>query len=98
MSMALRELRARRGIIPGIKVDNGAKPLAGWPSETVTEGLDGLGERLEEYRKLGARFAKWRAVFTVSDTLPSVTCVHANTHALARYAAVCQQHGLVPIV
>jgi fructose-bisphosphate aldolase class I len=96
--MPLPQVLSRQGIIPGIKVDNGAKPLAGWPSETVTEGLDGLGERLEEYRKLGARFAKWRAVFTVSDTLPSVTCVYANTHALARYAAVCQQHGLVPIV
>jgi fructose-bisphosphate aldolase class I len=96
--IALPDLLAQQGIIPGIKVDTGAKPLAGAPGETVTEGLDGLRERLQEYRKLGARFAKWRAVITVSDTLPSATCVHVNAHALARYAAICQEQNVVPIV
>ena len=88
------------GSIPGIKVDAGAKPLAG-PDvniETVTEGLDGLRERLAEYHKLGARFAKWRAVITITDDLPSWNCVKANAHALARYAALCQEAGIVPIV
>jgi fructose-bisphosphate aldolase class I len=94
----LADVLSGQQIIPGIKVDSGAKPLAGSPAETVTEGLDDLGDRLDEYAKLGARFAKWRAVITVSNTLPSIACVHANAHALARYAAVCQQHGLVPIV
>jgi fructose-bisphosphate aldolase class I len=89
---------SRLGIVPGIKVDKGAKPLAGSVGERVTEGLDGLRERLVEYRELGARFAKWRAVFDVSDTLPSRTCVAANAHALGRYAALCQEQGLVPIV
>ena len=74
-------------IIPGIKVDNGAKPLAGSPGEHITEGLDGLRDRLRDYRELGARFAKWRAVIEVSDTLPSTRCVLTNAHALARYAA-----------
>jgi fructose-bisphosphate aldolase class I len=94
----LAELLMRQGIIPGIKVDNGAKPLAACPGESITEGLDGLRERLKEYHALGARFAKWRAVISVSDTLPSATCVKANAHALARYAALCQEQGLVPIV
>jgi fructose-bisphosphate aldolase class I len=86
------------GVIPGIKVDIGAKPLAACPGETVTEGLDGLRERLAEYVKLGARFAKWRGVIHVGDHLPSDTCVAVNAHALARYAALCQEAGLVPIV
>ena len=86
------------GIIPGIKVDTGAKPLAGSPGETVTEGLDGLRDRLAEYRAMGARFAKWRAVIRITDALPSLGCVSANAHALARYAALCQEQGVVPIV
>jgi fructose-bisphosphate aldolase, class I len=92
------ELLASKGILPGIKVDTGAKPLALAEGETVTEGLDGLRARLEEYRGLGARFAKWRAVYTVSDTKPSEYAIWANAHALARYAALCQEAGLVPIV
>lgn len=94
----LPEVLARQGILCGIKVDHGATPLAGWPGETVTEGLDGLRDRLEEYTRLGARFAKWRAVIAVSDRLPTAACVQANAHALARYAAICQEQGLVPIV
>jgi fructose-bisphosphate aldolase, class I len=94
----LADLVTRRDMIPGIKVDNGAKPLAGCPGEHITEGLDGLRDRLREYSKLGARFAKWRAVIEVSDTLPSARCVQANAHALARYAAICQEQGVVPIV
>ena len=86
------------GVIPGIKVDKGAHPLAGTDGERVTEGLDGLADRLKEYHDLGARFAKWRAVLTISDDAPSSECVSANAHALARYAAICQEHGLVPIV
>jgi len=86
------------GVIPGIKVDTGAKPLAGHPDETVTEGLDGLRERLEEYAGLGARFAKWRAVYRIGEAIPSPACISANAHALARYAALCQEVGLVPIV
>ena len=89
---------ARAGIMPGIKVDTGAKPLAACPGETVTEGLDGLRDRLQEYQTMGARFAKWRAVIRVSDHLPSDTCVDVNAHALGRYAALCQEAGLVPIV
>ena len=89
---------ARNGIIPGIKVDKGTVPLAGCPGELVTEGLDGLRARLEEYYKLGARFAKWRAVINIGDDIPSGTCIEANTHALARYAALCQEQGLVPMV
>ena len=95
---ALADLLAQQGIMPGIKVDNGAKPLAGSPGENITEGLDGLRARLKEYREMGARFAKWRAVIAVSDTLPSATCVNVNAHALARYAAICQEQGIVPIV
>ncbi len=86
------------GIIPGIKVDTGAKPLAGSPGEKVTEGLDGLRDRLAEYSKLGLRFAKWRAVIAVGAGMPGKACLEANAHALARYAALCQEAGLVPIV
>ena len=89
---------SKQGILPGIKVDTGAKPLAGAPGETVTEGLDGLRDRLAEYRDMGARFAKWRAVIYISDTLPSHACISANAHALARYAVLCQEQNLVPIV
>jgi fructose-bisphosphate aldolase, class I len=94
----LADVLAQQGIMPGIKVDNGAKPLAGSPGENITEGLDGLRDRLKQYREMGARFAKWRAVIVVSDTLPSSTCVDVNAHALARYAALCQEQGVVPIV
>ena len=86
------------GIIPGIKVDTGAKDLAGFPGEKATEGLDGLRERLVEYKGMGARFAKWRAVITIGNQIPSRGCIHANAHALARYAALCQEAGIVPIV
>jgi fructose-bisphosphate aldolase class I len=86
------------GIIPGIKVDAGAKELALHPGEKVTEGLDGLRDRLAEYVGMGARFAKWRAVITIGDGIPSWGCIHANAHALARYAALCQEAGLVPVV
>ncbi|AYG67234.1 MULTISPECIES: class I fructose-bisphosphate aldolase [unclassified Rhizobium] len=84
--------------IPGIKVDIGAKPLAGFPGETITEGLDGLADRLAKYYDAGARFAKWRGVIAISDTLPTYGAVKANAHALARYAALCQQAKIVPIV
>jgi fructose-bisphosphate aldolase class I len=86
------------GIMPGIKVDAGAHPLAGHPGEKVTEGLDGLRARLEEYVGLGAKFAKWRAVITIGDNIPTSACVEANGHALARYAALCQEAGVVPMV
>ena len=86
------------GIIPGIKVDSGAKDMAGHPGEKITEGLDGLRARLAEYSQMGARFAKWRAVITISDAIPSRGCMEANSHALARYAALCQEAGLVPVV
>ena len=86
------------GIIPGIKVDMGAKPLAGFPNEMVTEGLDGLRERLSDYKKMGARFAKWRAVITIGDGIPTDACIEANVHALTRYAALCQELDIVPIV
>ena len=86
------------GVIPGIKVDKGAHSLSGSDGEKVTEGLDGLGNRLEEYFNLGARFAKWRAVIEISDSTPTSSCIAANAHALARYAAICQENGLVPIV
>jgi fructose-bisphosphate aldolase, class I len=92
------KLLEQRGVIPGIKVDKGAKPLANAPGETITEGLDGLGERLEEYRGLGARFAKWRATYSIGPEIPSEYCVWTNAHALARYAALSQEKGLVPIV
>src|SRR5947208_430886 len=89
---------AKQGIIPGIKVDLGAKPLAGFNGETITEGLDGLRERLVEYRGLGARFAKWRATYTPTQGRPSYNCINANGQALARYAALCQEENIVPIV
>ena len=94
----LVSLIEQAGSIPGIKVDTGAKDMAGHPNEKVTEGLDGLRERLEEYFILGARFAKWRAVINIGDGIPSRACISANTHALARYAALCQENGIVPIV
>jgi fructose-bisphosphate aldolase class I len=86
------------GSIPGIKVDKGTKPLPFCPGELITEGLDGLGERLEEYWKLGARFAKWRAVIDIAPGIPTDTAIETNAHALARYAAICQDHNIVPIV
>lgn len=89
---------AEKGITPGIKVDLGAKDMAGFPGEKITEGLDGLRDRLTEYYGLGARFAKWRAVIIIGNGIPSGTCVAANAHSLARYAALCQEQGLVPIV
>lgn len=88
----------RRGIIPGIKVDTGSKPLAGFPGEEVTEGLDGLRARLTEYRNLGAKFCKWRAVINIGPGIPTPAGIDANAHALARYAALCQEQGLVPMV
>jgi len=94
----LPDVLVRQDIIPGIKVDAGTRPLAGSPNEQITEGLDGLRDRLKEYRDIGARFAKWRAVIAVSDTLPSAACVRANAHALARYAVLCQEQEMVPIV
>jgi len=89
---------ADQGIMPGIKVDKGTKELAGKPGEVVTEGLDGLRERLAEYRQLGAKFAKWRAVITIGNGIPTSACIRTNTHALARYAALCQEAGIVPMV
>lgn len=92
------EALEQQGIIPGIKVDKGAKAMANFPREKITEGLDGLRERLAEYGKLGARFAKWRAVIAIGDGIPTPTCIDANAEALARYAALCQEGDLVPIV
>lgn len=92
------EALANVGIVAGIKVDAGAKPMAGHPGEKITEGLDGLRERLAEYARLGAKFAKWRAVITIGANIPSLGCLEANAHALARYAALCQEAGIVPIV
>ncbi len=95
---SIPELISQNGAIPGIKVDTGAKPLAGSSDETVTEGLDGLRERLAEYYKLGARFTKWRAVYKISGNYPSSQCIKSNAHALARYAALVQEAKMVPIV
>ncbi|MFV1991079.1 MAG: class I fructose-bisphosphate aldolase, partial [Acidimicrobiales bacterium] len=94
----LAEVIAAKGIVPGIKVDMGAKDLPGFPGETVTEGLDGLRGRLTEYHKLGARFAKWRALIRIGADTPTWNAVKANAHALARYAALCQEASIVPIV
>ena len=92
------EFLKSKGIIPGIKVDTGAKKLAGFSNEKITEGLDGLRERLVNYYNMGARFAKWRAVITIGETIPSDACIYSNAHGLARYASLCQENGLVPIV
>jgi fructose-bisphosphate aldolase class I len=92
------DLLAKLGVIPGIKVDTGAKPMALYPDETITEGLDGLRERLVEYYRLGARFAKWRAVIDIGTGIPTRGAIEANAHALARYAALCQEQNIVPIV
>src|SRR5690606_32202699 len=92
------QLLEKLGVVPGIKVDKGAKNLALCPGEKITEGLDGLRERLIEYYGLGARFAKWRAVITIGEDIPSNTCIETNAHALARYAALCQEQDIVPIV
>ncbi len=96
--LSIPELINKSGSIPGIKVDKGAKPLAGSPEEKITEGLDGLRERMNEYYKLGARFAKWRAVFSIKDDFPSEQCIKSNAHTLARYAAIVQEANMVPIV
>ena len=96
--ISFTELLKSKDIIPGIKVDTGAKTLAGFDNEKITEGLDGLRERLKEYYDLGARFAKWRAVITIGNSIPSDACIYSNAHALARYAALCQESGIVPIV
>jgi len=92
------DVLSRQGILPGIKVDKGTKSLAGFPEEKITEGLDGLRERLAEYREMGARFAKWRAVIAIGSGIPTRYCLKANAHLLARYAALCQEAGLAPIV
>ena len=94
----MADVLVKAGIIPGIKVDMGAKPMAGFAKEKVTEGLDGLRERLAEYKTMGARFAKWRGVITIGDGIPTTACIKANVHALVRYAALCQEAGIVPIV
>jgi fructose-bisphosphate aldolase class I len=94
----MAEVLVKAGIIPGIKVDMGVKPMAVFPNEKVTEGLDGLRDRLSEYKTLGARFAKWRGVITIGDDIPTIGCIKANVHALARYAALCQEADIVPIV
>ncbi len=92
------QLMQKQGVLPGIKVDKGTVALAGYPGELVTEGLDGLRDRLKEYAKLGAKFAKWRAVITIGEDTPSGSCIESNCHALARYAALCQEQGIVPMV
>src|SRR5437588_843676 len=94
----LVQIIEKAGALPGIKVDKGTKPLPFCPGEVITEGLDGLRERLAEYRELGAKFAKWRAVIDIGSGIPSYSCIHANAHALARYAALCQEEDIVPIV
>jgi fructose-bisphosphate aldolase, class I len=94
----LVKLIEQAGSLPGIKVDKGTKPLPFCPGELITEGLDGLGERMDEYRRIGARFAKWRAVIDIGMGIPTHTAIDTNSHALARYAAICQEHDIVPIV
>src|SRR5262249_17631684 len=94
----LVKLIEKTGSLPGIKVDKGVQPLPACPNEVITEGLDGLGARLDEYRGLGAKFAKWRAVIDIGKDIPSYACIMTNAHALARYGALCQEHGIVPIV
>jgi fructose-bisphosphate aldolase, class I len=94
----LVQLITEAGSLPGIKVDKGTKPLPFCPGEVITEGLDGLDDRLEEYKKLGAKFAKWRAVIDIGTGIPTYTAINTNSHALARYAAICQDHDIVPIV
>lgn len=94
----MADVLEKAGIIPGIKVDMGAKPMACFPYEKITEGLDGLRERLAEYKQMGVRFAKWRAVIKICTHIPTSSCIQANTHALSRYAALCQEAGIVPIV
>ena len=96
--IAMADVLIKSGIIPGIKVDMHAEPMAGFPNEKITAGLDGLRERLNEYKKVGARFAKWRAVIKIGDGIPTTQCIEANAHALARYAALCQEADIVPIV
>lgn len=96
--IAMAQVLMNAGIIPGIKVDTGAKPMACFPGEKVTEGLDGLRERLAEYKTMGARFAKWRAVIAIGNGIPTTTCIEANVNALCRYAALCQEAAIVPIV
>ena len=97
-SIPFTELLKSKGIIPGIKGDTGAKDFSGFKNEKITEGLDGLRDRLKEYYEMGARFAKWRAVITIGETIPSDACIHSNANGLARYASLCQENGLVPIV
>jgi fructose-bisphosphate aldolase class I len=92
------DVMMKAGVLPGIKVDRGTVALGGFPGELVTEGLDGLRDRLKEYAALGAKFAKWRAVITIGESMPSGACIQANVHALARYAALCQEQGIVPMV
>jgi len=98
LGMTIPELILKNDSLPGIKVDKGAKPLAGSPTETVTEGLDGLRDRLKEYYNLGARFTKWRAVYNIKNSQPSIQSIKANAHALARYAALVQEAKMVPII
>src|SRR5262249_7094714 len=98
VAVPFTEVLAEQDVVPGIKVDAGAQPLSGSPGELITEGLDGLRGRLKEYREIGTRFAKWRAVIVVTDRLPTLACIHANAHGLARFAALCQHEALVPIV
>ena len=96
--IAFIDILLKKGIVPGIKVDEGTVPMAGFPGEKVTEGLDGLRQRLAEYYQMGARFAKWRAVIAIDNGIPTTACIKTNAHILARYAALCQEAGLVPIV
>ena len=96
--VAFPELLSRKGVIPGIKADTGLKPMALHPGEQITEGLDGLKERIEEYSSMGARFAKWRAVISIGEGLPTFRCIESNAYTLAQYSAICQEAGMVPIV